>query len=373
MSEPTTIREALEASIGNEEPEQEVVATSAEPVAEAAPQTAESEPVEVAAEPAAESGEADLHAIVEEKPEADGRQRDEQGKFKKAEGIKPGPKSGPKSDKAPASWKPDTREHWANLPDSVKSEVIRRESELQRTLHETAEARKYADQVSRTLAPYEAYMRAEGANPLQAIDNLMATAVRLRTGTGPELAGLMAGMVKQFGTGRFGNDFIHMLDSALAGVAPQQDNQTAQLQQVIQQQLAPVQQFMTQMQSAQAQAQQRIQQQAGSEVEQFINTAEFGNDVREDMADLMELAAKRGKEMTLQDAYQQACMANPLIREVLQKRGASQMAQTQSGVAQRARAAAVSVPSAGPAMGAQQFRTDDTRSAIEAAIAMHGR
>lgn len=369
MSEPTTIRESLEAVIDQAAP-----AEAPAPAPEAAP----SEPVEAQAslelapaEPGS-SGEPapDLNALAEQ----EGQPRDEQGKFKKPDTpeITPGPKSGPKADKAPASWRPEVREHWNQLPEPVRAEVARREYEVQRTLQETAQARQYAEAINKAFSPYEAYIRAEGANPLQVIDNLMGTAVRLRTATGPELANLMAGMVQQFGTGRFGNQFIEMLDGALAGTSPKADPQQAQLQQVIQQQLAPVQQFMTQFQQAQAQAQQQVAQRAQSEVEQFLSKTEFGNDVREEMADLLEVASRRGQQLSLQDAYKQACLLNPSVRVAIMQRSKSQQAQNQSAVAQRAKAAAVSVPSSGPGIG-PRAEPNDIRSAIEAAIAMSSR
>ena len=363
MSEPTTIRESLEAAMESS-PASEAPAPSPEPVAQAP------EPQEFsAAEPSAEPSAPDLNALSEQQ----NRPRDEQGKFKpESPEITPGPKSGPKVDKAPASWRPEVRENWAQLPENVKAEVARRETEVQRTLQETAQARQYAESISKAFQPYEAYIRAEGANPLQVIDNLMGTAVRLRTATGPELANLMAGMVKQFGTGRFGQNFIEMLDGALAGATPQVDPQQAQIQQVIQQQLAPVQQFMTQFQQAQANQQAQVAQQAASEVEQFLTNVEFGHDVRNEMADIMEVASRRGQNLSMQDAYRQACLLNPAVRSALQTRHKSQQANMQTGAAQRARSAAVSVPGSGPSMAPRQ-ESNDIRSAIEAAIAMSSR
>lgn len=376
MSEPTTIREALEASISTEP-------TPVEPAAPA-PAAAPVESVAGHSEQAAPSGQdsdagVDLNALAEAAP-APGRPRDESGKFVKEivkeEGspeITPGPKSGPKEARAPASWRPEVRDHWAQLPEPVRAEVARREAEVTRTLQETAEARKYAESINKAFAPYEAYIKAENATPAQVIDNLMGTAVRLRTSTGPELAQLMAGMVSQFGTGRFGPQFINMLDSALAGSAPRQDDSTSQIQQVIQQQLAPVQQFMNQFQQAQMQSQARVQQQAAGEVEQFIGSVEFGNDVREEMADLIEIASKRGREMTLQEAYQQACQLNPSVRAALSQRQKVNAVQGQNAAVQRAKAAAVSVPSTGPAIGSQPVSGDSIRAAIEASIAMNTR
>lgn len=369
MTEPTTLRESIEAVIDEVStdapapaPAEPAVAAPAEP--SAAPVSSETSS-DAPAAPAQ-----DLNALAEQ----EGQPRDEQGKFKKPETaeITPGPKAGPKSDKAPASWRPEVREHWNQLPETVRAEVARREYEVQRTLQETAQARQYADAINKAFAPYEAYIRAENANPLQVIDNLMGTAVRLRTATGPELANLMAGMVQQFGTGRFGNNFIEMLDSALAGNAPKGDPQSAQLQQVIQQQLAPVQQFMSQFQQAQQAQQQQIAQRAQSEVEQFLSKTEFGNDVRNEMADLLEVASRRGNNLSLAEAYKQACLMNPSVRTALMQRSKSQQAQSQTAVAQRAKAAAVSVPSSGPGMAPRQDPTD-IRSAIEAAIAMTSR
>ena len=292
----------------------------------------------------------------------------------KSGGIQPGPKSSPSKTeaRAPASWHPETREHWAALPEAVRTEVARREREVQTTLKETAEARKYAEQIERTIAPYQMFIKAENSNPLQAIDNLMSTAARLRTGSSQDIAQLVSGLVKQFGVGRFGQGFIEQLDSALVGEIPRVDAQQQQLQQAMQQQLAPIQQFMNQHQSAQAQAQQNLSRQAESEVLDFIERAEFAEDVREDMADLMEMAQRRGRDLSLGDAYKQACASNERVRSVLVARQKAQGAQKLTGAAQKAKSAAVSVSGA-PALGAPQQTALDVRGAIEAAIASHSR
>lgn len=380
MTDTTTIRDALESAV----PADETIETPAAPVADSpAP-----EPVSDGPAVLSEESKSSLTEAL-----AKDAGRDEKGRFKKgdakpavapeapkadaepAQSIQPGPKAEPKAqpqERAPASWRPDVREHWAQLPESVRSEVMRREREMQQTLQETAEARKLTEQLNRVIAPYEMFIRAENSNPLQAIDNLMSTAARLRTGTAPELAQMVAGIVKQFGVGRFGNTFIEQLDSALAGEVPRVDPQAAQLQQVVQQQLAPVQQFMSQFQQAQFAQQQQVQQRAVAEVQQFLQAAEFGEDVREEMADLLEVAQRRGRELSLQDAYRQACLANPRVRSVLEGRAKQNGAQQLTGAAQKAKAAAVSV-SGSPALGAPKVEGTDVRSAIEAAIAANSR
>lgn len=368
MSEPTTLRDSIEAAF-----------EAAEPVSSPAPEpvVAQEAPAETSIETSSvestDAPSADLNDLSE-------RPRDEQGKFKTKEEtateMTPGPKSGPKpqSEKAPASWRPEVRDHWAQLPESVRAEVAKREFEIDKTLKETIASRQYAEAIQKTIAPYEQYIRAENSNPLQAIDNLMSTAARLRTGSAPELAQMMAGLVQQFGTGRFGPQFVEMLDGALAGNSPQQgDANQAQIQQVIQQQLAPVQQFMTQFQQAQAMQEQQQAQKAAQEVNGFLERTEFGNDVRQEMADLLEVAQRRGNQLTIQDAYRQACMMNPSVRATLQQRSKAKAAQTQTSTAQRARQAAVSVTSSGSPIGAPKVQSDNVRDAIEAAIAMTSR
>lgn len=370
MSDSTTIRDDIEAALSQAEAPAapDPAPAPAEPIAEAAAQADDSAPAAALAE-----GQ-DLDKLAEQ-PDSQTlqQQRDEQGRFKpkaqqQAEPIQPGPKPGPRQpgERAPASWRPDVREHWGQLPEPVRAEIQRREVEVQRTLQESAEARRNYDAVMRTIQPYETFIRAENSNPIQAIDNLMRTAATLRIGTPAEKAQLLAGVVKQYGVD------VNMLDAALAGQVPATDPQTAAFEQALNQRLAPVQNMLQQFQQAQAMQQQRVTEQAQTEVQKFLEKAEFGQDVREAMADLLELAQRRGQPMTIQEAYRKACLADDRIVKVLQGRAQARGAQTQTQAAQRARQAAVSVTGAAPAGALKQDPTD-VRSAIEAAIVMNSR
>jgi hypothetical protein len=366
MSEPTTLRDTIEAAI--EDPEA-APAPALEPI-EAIEPAALAETV--TADAPADTQ--DLNALSEEAPAAEAP-RDEKGKFKgKEEGMTPGPKSGPKQqgERAPASWRPETREHWAQLPEGVRAEVSRREAEVARTLQETAEARKTVEAVMKTIEPYQHFIKAENSNPLQAIDNLMATAARLRTGTAPELATLVAGMVSQFGVGRFGNGFVELLDQALAGQQPKADPQQLAIDQALNQRLAPLQNMYSQFQQAQQAQQVQAQQSAQTEVSSFLSRAEFGEDVREDMADLLENAQRKGQNLSLGDAYKKACLLNDNVRAVLTQRMQTKGAQSTTQAAQRARSTAVQVSGSAPMGGLKQEPTN-VRNAIEAAIAMSSR
>ena len=59
---------------------------------------------------------------------------------------------------------------------------------------------------------------------------------------------------------------------------------------------------------------------ANSEVAAFSQKAEFLGDVRNDMADLIEMAANRGYSMSMKEAYGKACALSPQITAVLAER-----------------------------------------------------
>lgn len=369
MENTTSLRESLEQAMDDKESTQNnsQLDTSAAPepsqTVSSDPEPATVQESETAAPPEETSGES--------------RQRDESGKFarKPEEGMQPGPKSEPKAnreERAPQSWKPETRQHWQALPAEVRSEIARRESEFTRVMQETAESRKMAEALQRTIAPYEHFIRAENSNPFQAIDNLMATAARLRTGTAPELATLVSQLINQYGVGRFGKGFIETLDQALVGQTPQEDPREVMMRQKLEQEIAPVKQFMSQFQQMQEMQQQQMQGQAGNEVQGFLANHEFGMDVKDDMADLIELAHKRGRELSLEEAYEKACRAHPSIGKIFASRDKAVQAQSTNQVAQRARAASVSVSGA-PSGGSNSAGAGDLRSALESAWASAGR
>jgi hypothetical protein len=103
-------------------------------------------------------------------------------------------------------------------------------------------------------------------------------------------------------------------------------------------------------------------------VEAFTSTAEFMDDVREDVADMMELASRRGVALTLEDAYNRACKLHPEVSQVLQQREAAKAANALQASTQRARAASSSVRSQ-PTAAAPAATDDSIRGSLLASIA----
>jgi hypothetical protein len=265
--------------------------------------------------------------------------------------------------KAPASFKPEVRVDWDKVPPPVQMEIHRREREISEAMRSSAEARRFADEFRSTLAPYEMLIRANNSTPLQAVDNSMRTAAALRTSPPMERAGLVATIIQEYGID------IQLLDNALSGnirnAPPAPDP-------YVQQQIQPLVEFVNQFKAQQQQASQRTEQEAQVEIEQFFANEEqfpYANDLRDEIADVLELSARRGVQMSLQDAYGRATMLHPTISKLVENRGvASQVAQ-QNAAAQKARNTAVSVRNA-PAQsgGSAEAEDDSIRGVLERSI-----
>jgi hypothetical protein len=241
----------------------------------------------------------------------------------------------------------------------VQAEVSRREREIDTTLRQTAEVRRFADQFSQTIAPYEAMLRSENAHPLAAMGELFKTAAVLRNAPAPERAARVADMIMQFGI-----DF-NMLDEALASRVQNGGQQRQPQQQMPDVSALVAQEFAkretTQLSSAAAQTWQQF-------ASDPLN--EFAEDLRQDMADLLEMSARRGQTLSLSEAYRRATLAHPTIAGIVSNRQQTQSAAQQTAAAKRAKDAAASVSSGGaPSRGGEtEDESSDIRSAMQASI-----
>ncbi len=216
--------------------------------------------------------------------------------------------------KAPGSWTPQLREEFSQLSPTLQAQINKRETEMNKFQNEGAESRKFGERMGQALQPYQALMQAHGTNdPIAAVNGLMDTANTLQMGTPQQKATKLAEMVQHYGVD------ISLLDGALVG-NPQTNPQQSQLEQMLEQKLAPMNNFMNSVQQNQQYSQQQTQQNAATEVSQFEQSAEFINDVRNDMADLLDMAASRNQTMSLQQAYDKAIMLHPEISSVLDQR-----------------------------------------------------
>jgi len=267
----------------------------------------------------------------------------------------------------PASWKAEEALHWTKAPVEVREAVMRREVEINRALQETATARQAVASLQETIAPYiQNINAANGGDVVGSIKRFFEYDNRLRHGSQIEKAQAITTLIRGYGVD------IAALDNELAGAAhdPQQVNQSA-IQAALARELAPIRDYMTQQQRSQQQQHQIYSQQLEQTVEAFGNDPKnrHYDAVRNDMADLLDIAGRNQQQMSLQEAYERACWQNPHIRSILLSESQQQTAPSQAQAAQKAKAAAVGVknaPAAAP-RSEQAGNGRDNRSADIAA------
>jgi uncharacterized protein YukE len=151
-------------------------------------------------------------------------------------------------------------------------------------------------------------------------------------GTPNQRAQAGAGLISQFGVD------ITTLDDMLVGTMPQASQASPEVSQ-LQAQIAQMQHYIQGQQGQQHQAQQAQRQTTHTETNKFITDNEFAGDLRNVMADFMDVAERQGQKMTLKDAYDRALYTRPDIQEIIANRANKRAV---SG----ARRAGVSVPQA---------------------------
>lgn len=361
-----TLRETLEAAyaeVGTDTPAPAAPEETgrpekdaSEPVRDTAPTEEPAADAKPAAEPSGERKRGPDGKFLKTKAEiqAETAKPDQPTEAVEAKPDEPPPESRPTA-KAPESWKPVAREHWAKLPADVQQEVVRREREITLTLQQTAQQRKLAEHFTDSIRPFEAMIRAENRDPVTAASELFATAAMLRMGTPGQKAQLVANMVKNFGIP------IEQLDAALVG--EQIPDEDSKLQRMLDQRLKPVTEFINEIQTLKQKRVQGTTDEVQTEIQKFAEDPknEFFDDVRETMADLMEVASKRGRPMTLRAAYDQAIAMEPEIKSVIEQRKAADNA--------KKREAAASLPQTPPPQGGAKPGNGSLRDDIESAFA----
>ncbi len=313
-------------------------------------------------------------------PTDEGRQRDPHGRFaptaappQQATQAAPGAAQAPAAGvatppggvppapepKAPASWRPEAREKWGTADPVVRQEVMRREHEMQTVLQDAAAARQFVQAFENVVRPYEMFMRAENASPLQSVQNLMQTAADLRVGTPQHKANLVAGIINNFGID------VVMLDSILAGQQGANGGQTQQ-QQVLRD--PRVDMLLAQQQQAQQHQAQQSEAATRTELETFAAGHEFYRDVAATMADLVEIRAKQGQPVDLEKIYAQACQLDESVATILATRAKATQSNGNAQAVLRAKRAAVSVKGDSTLPGATVPSGDSIRASIEAAM-----
>ncbi|NOQ49998.1 MAG: hypothetical protein GQ553_05010 [Nitrosomonadaceae bacterium] len=341
-----TMREAMEAAFdgaSDEEEQEETGGSPAEPEeplgAAEAGEEAQAEAVigEEPGAPAEPAGEGDEPLPIDAAPEGDAQ-----------------PLGG--DSPAPVSWTPAAREHWGGIPPQAQEEIIKREGDIARGLQQASGHKRVADEYFKTVAPFQQYIQAAGSTPAQAITELMTTASQLTAGSPAKKAQVVQNIINEYGVD------ITMLDSLLAG-QPVADDPNAPLLASIDERLAPINDFMGTVHQGRQEQAQEVTQEASTELGTFQQAhSEFYEDLREDMADLMEMATNRGRTMSLDQAYDHAANAHPEIGPILKQRVAAEAGKLDPASAAAKRNAASSIRGSANSGGGPQADGSDTRA-----------
>ena len=365
-----SIREALDSAITAEETKDESTADASAVQETSTIEEASSVDISGAPTDKTETQVADAASAVADKPIADAKSTvadktaaDVRAKVAAEEARQH------RIDRAPQSWKKEAKGEWAALPLHIRQEVHKREAEINRVLAQAAPERQIAEQFKQVVTPFMASIQARGIDPVTATKNLFEADHKLSNGHPRDRAQYMAQLIVEYGIS------VEDLDSALApmmngGRAQQQaasqggPDIQALIQQQLNQALAPI-----------LQERQQAQQRAAQEVEHTVESMSLDpkypmfDEVRLDMADLIDISAKRGVVLSLDEAYSRAVRANPDTYGQLERQSTVSAATQAHQAAMRAKAAGSSISGA-PAGGGGQANGGDgsLRGAIEAAF-----
>lgn len=266
----------------------------------------------------------------------------------------------PSTVKAPQAFKAAVRELSQKLPAEfhpILEEAVRIDNEAKKALNDSAQARHLAQQVQQTLAPYETIARANGMDSMQFAGSVLQTAAQLQMGSPQQKAAVVAQII-----GSYGVD-IQTLAAMLDGKAP-----------APQQQQAPQDIGRMVQQEIERREQETRGQQAHQAWSEFTATApEFLEDVRGEMALIIEKAGREGRNITFQQAYDQACKLNDGVRDVITQRDAAKKAtdaaRAKAPTVQQAKAAAVMVKGSPGTTATRPAGPRSLRDDLEAAVA----
>jgi hypothetical protein len=366
-----TIRDALDASFDKAETSATPTPTESQPAA--APAAAPAQPSPSSPAPAAAPSDPG------KEPRAPSPYLEKPGGAAPAVPGKPGEQPKPEEQpkpvgfKPPESWKQQVRDtHWKQIPVQAQAEILRRERQVEATLRGVAEVRKQAETVNGIIQQYKDVFAEENTHPFQTISNLLNISRVLRHSPPPQRAQMMAQVIQTYGVD------LGLLDQALAfhvkNTNPQaqaQNGQFQQFQQLLDQRLAPIHQAFAGMHQQRQQQEQVYNQGIANEVETFANDPanEYFDLVRDEVADILEMGAKRGQKITLQEAYTRAMLANNDLAPLVSRQKVEEVArQMNSPAAQAAALAGMSVTGAPSGATPAAAAPTTIRGAIETSI-----
>lgn len=275
-----------------------------------------------------------VEETAEEKAE---RQRDEKGRFAANEAEAVAESETPVETPQDVVLSPEVQRlglrkeeaaEWAKASPVLQQALLRRSEEMHRGLEQYRGAAQFASQMAEAFQPYQQTLQQLGVTPDVAVSKLLAADNTLRNGSPEQKAYAIQSLIQQYG-----------VDLQAMNNLPQVDPQVYALQSKINQ----LEGYFSNLQREQSQREEAT---LNSEIAKFSEGREHFNEVREDMAALLQA----GRAKDLSDAYEQAIWANPTIRtQLLAKQQAEAVSklETDRKAQDARRSASVNIPRRG--------------------------
>ena len=221
-----------------------------------------------------------------------------------------GDNAGQPTDKIPVGLSEEVKSNWDELPDYVKTDIVKRERDAQKNFEKNSEFVKHSKAIRNLEAPYQAMMQALGANPITAYKDHLNTAYILNNGSQAQKTALIQTAIDTYG--------IELASNKSSGEdwdfdEPSTDPRMEQL-----------------MNQVNALTNELNGQKNSVEVAQQSNADKVISDFRTDPAHkyfdevnpLMQAMIGSGQAKNLDEAYEMATMAHPKVRtSVLAEKG----------------------------------------------------
>ena len=295
---------------------------------------------------------------AENKP-TDAENRDDKGRFKKAESspeqnTQTNDQAEPVEKSAPArnpwaSWKREAQTALSALPPETQRMIQEREEQFHKGIEQYKQDAYQGRTLNKALAPHMEYLNQVGVAPETAISTLIAAEKVLRTSDPQTKTQMFMKLAHDYGI-----DVNSLTNIPF-------DPYKYQLEQQLQAQQAQLAQIMQSRQIAE-------EAQLGQTIEQFAQQHEYFDEVRETMADLLD----KGLASDLNDAYSKAVRLNDdVFARTTQTSGQVNQVQRANNAAKAAKAAAVQVKGS-PVGGLKPTEARSTEEAVRNAMAALG-
>ena len=235
----------------------------------------------------------------------------------------------------PSSWKPAAKAAWNALPEDVRKEIYRRETDFSNSVLNgpLKESADFGKAVRTAVEPYRGLIEAEGGDYTRAIADTMKTAALFRTGSPQAKLQALFQIDQQFCQGALNQHFLRRVEEEVArrsgGAAPA----AAAAALVNDPRIDAMRQQFETIQGALQQQERERQAQAeaasNAAVEEFLAAKDekggalypFVDNVLEDMSARVSALRRANPALAHQDAlkraYEEAVWANPETRAVL--------------------------------------------------------